>query len=470
MKVLTVEEMVEAEKAADTAGHSYAEMMRLAGQAVADATYQRFPDAIEAGKVLVLVGPGNNGGDGLIAGRYLLGMGAEVEVFLWKPRACDLPLCEELVQGVRSADIVIDALLGTGVSRPIEGDLAEILQTVRDNLHGKVVAVDCPSGLNCDTGVLDPLALRADLTVTFAAAKRGHFLPPGAGSCGKLAIADIGIADKFLDSVQVEMMTEGEAQGVLPVRDFDGHKGTFGAVLVVGGSDAYMGAPILAGMGAYRAGCGLVGLRIPDEARSAVTQLLPEAIFVGDNTPNGRFQSIVIGPGLGGDVELSSFFGQTDLPPLVIDADALNYLAKHEAWWDLIPKPAVLTPHPGEMRRLFGETTHDRIEWARRSAVEAGHVVVLKGAYTVVANPSGFVTVIPIATTVLAVAGSGDVLAGVIGSLIAQGLDVGEAAGLGAYLHARAGQILAQTAGSGHLAREISDAVSLARRQIEGGV
>ena len=166
MKILTVSQMAEAEKAADAAGHSYAEMMRQAGQAVADAAYQRFPDVIEGGNVLVLVGPGNNGGDGLIAGRYLLGMGADVDIFLWKPRACDLPICEDLAQGVREADIVVDALLGTGVSRPISGDIAEILQTVTENLQGNVVAVDCPSGLNCDTGALDPLTIPADLRLS----------------------------------------------------------------------------------------------------------------------------------------------------------------------------------------------------------------------------------------------------------------------------------------------------------------
>ena len=335
IKIYTVAEMVAAEKAADAAGHSYAQMMETAGRRVADAVVQRH-DVTER-QVLVLVGPGNNGGDGLVAGRYLAEAGAVVAFYLVKPRDVaddeNLARVEEmglevlladydqrfrvLRHRLRVTDIVIDALLGTGVTRPIEGQLAAILEQVgaaiaergRAAAPGQppllsvaappaapddapawdderpprpvVVAVDCPSGLNCDSGALDPLAISADLTVTFAGPKRGHFRFPGAAACGELVVADIDIGPELpaVSGVALELATPDLARALLPPRPRDGHKGTFGTALIAAGSIRYWGAPALAARGAFRAGAGLVTLAVPQRLRPALAGQFPEATY-----------------------------------------------------------------------------------------------------------------------------------------------------------------------------------------------
>lgn len=509
MKVLTVAEMVAAEQSADSHNHSYATMMELAGRQVAKAIETRYEIADK--RILILVGSGNNGGDGLVAGRYLAQAGADVAFYLFKPRdpAQDANFAQVRELGLfviehqydirqrvlrtrlNSSDLVIDGLLGTGVSRPITGELATVLRVVRGALRQAqdetysvpVIAVDCPSGLNCDTGVIDPLALSADLTVTFANPKRGHYLFPGAAQCGELVVADIGIKPEWLPDADVDVATDALIASWLPERPLDGHKGTFGRVLVAGGSADYWGAPILSGMGAYRAGCGLVALAIPNSLRSVAATHLPEATmprmvdaeYLGADSaekllpslPN--YHSVLLGPGLGtkSDEFLGSILAQSDLPPLIIDADGLNYLARQSDWWESLPSNTILTPHTGEMQRLVSKSVNDvdritlAIDYAKRWRV----ILVLKGAYTIIATPNGYVTIIPIATPALAVAGSGDVLAGCIASFVAQGLPAATAAIVGAYLHAQAGQQLAQNNGNaGILAREIADAIPTIRQ------
>ena len=556
IKIYTVAEMVAAEKAGNAAGHSYAQMMETAGRRVADAVQQRH-DVAER-QVLVLVGPGNNGGDGLVAGRYLAEAGAVVAFYLVKPRDVadddNLARVEEmglevlladydqrfrvLRHRLRVTDIIIDALLGTGVTRPIEGQLAAILEQVGAAVAEKrraaapgqppllsvaapptapdetpawdderprppvVVAVDCPSGLNCDTGALDPLAVSADLTVTFAGPKRGHFRFPGTAACGELVVADIDLDPQLpaVSGVALELATPDLARALLPPRPRDGHKGTFGTALIAAGSIRYWGAPALAARGAFRAGAGLVTLAVPQRLRPALAGQFPEATYpaitdtdtLGVATANlllsslASYGALLVGPGLG---EATTFMGAlldglrstadgATAPPLIVDADGLNLLAALPDWPSRLPPNTVLTPHPGEMARLVGRPLsavrdEERVELARACAAAWGHVVLLKGAYTVIAAPpdsvsgKGRATLLPFANPLLAVGGSGDVLAGVIAGLLAQGAKPYEAAVLGGYLHGAAGQLAAGYWGdAGLLASELADWVSHVRRAL----
>ena len=558
IKIYTVAEMVAAEKAADAAGHAYAQMMETAGRLVAEAIQQRH-DVAER-QVLVLVGPGNNGGDGLVAGRYLAEAGAVVAFYLLKPRDMaddeNLARVEEmglevlladydqryrvLRHRLRVTDILIDALLGTGVTRPIEGQLAALLEQVGAAVAEKrraaapgrppllsvatpptapddtpawdderprrpiVVAVDCPSGLNCDSGALDPLAVAADLTVTFAGPKRGHFRFPGAAACGELVVADIDIDPQLpaIRGVALELATAELARALLPSRPPDGHKGTFGTALIAAGSIRYWGAPALAARGAFRGGAGLVTLAVPQRLRPALAGQFPEATYpaitdtdtLGVATANlllgslASYGALLVGPGLG---EAASFMtalldglrspadggllsDDVTAPPLIVDADGLNLLAQMPNWPTRLPPNTILTPHPGEMARLVGRPLsavrdEERVALARESAAAWGHVVLLKGAYTVIAAPGGQATLLPFANPLLAVAGSGDVLGGIIVSLLAQGVKPYEAAVLGGYLHGAAGQLAADYWGNaGLLASELADWVSHVRRGLAG--
>lgn len=547
IKVFTVAEMVAAEKAADAAGHSYARMMELAGSRVAEAILERYE--VSGRQILVLVGPGNNGGDGLVAGRYLAEAGASVAFYLFKPRDAtadqNMASVEEmglevllaeydqrfrvLRHRLRITDIVVDALLGTGVSRPIDGPLASLMEQLAAGVSERrsqtiaepdllsiaappqadeeaspraartrpvVMAVDCPSGLNCDTGEVDPLTIAADHTVTFAGPKRGHFRFPGAAACGELIVANIGIdpALPAVAAVPVELATAQLARHFLPARPADGHKGTFGTVLIAAGSIRYWGAPALAARGAFRSGAGLVTLAVPQRLRPALAGQFPEAIYpaitdtdaLGVSTANlllaslENYQAMLVGPGLG---DAASFLTALldglrapeggHRPPLVVDADGLNLLAAMPEWPRKLPSNSVLTPHPGEMARLAGRSLNairdeDRVELARERAADWGHVVVLKGAYTVIAAPDGRSTLLPFANPVLAVGGSGDVLAGIIAGLMAQGVEPYPAAVLGGYLHGAAGQMASEYWGrAGLLAGELADWVSHARRALE---
>ena len=530
-KLLSVHEMVSAEKSADAEGHSYREMMEQAGRATAQAMQARFDVAKR--RVLILVGAGNNGGDGLVVGRYLAEAGADVTFYLTHPRDPEQDEQYALVQKMgllivfqsfdnryhflrirlQITDIIVDALLGTGTNRPIGGELAQLMRQLYSGLLERngmltnqnesmvvsltelptrlprrvvVVAVDCPSGLNCDTGEIDPLALSADLTVTFAAPKRGHFIFPAATECGELCVAEIGIAPRHLQSVQTEVATPKQIAHQLPERPADGHKGTFGSLLIAGSSADYWGATILAARAAYRMGCGLVAVAVPRVMRPIVAGQLPEAVLpslpdqdnLGEDSAEAllpllsRYRALLVGPGLGthSDRFLHKILSAEQLPPLVLDADALNWLAKQSLWWERLPPHSILTPHPLEMSRLMQEESMhsaDRIELARHFAERWQQIVVLKGAHTVVALPHGKVTLIPIVASALATAGSGDVLAGMIGSLLAQGSSAENAAVTGAYLHALAGQRWSRRNGNaGLLAHEIADELPVIRQQL----
>jgi hydroxyethylthiazole kinase-like uncharacterized protein yjeF len=504
MEIFSVAEMRALERTADARGLSYAQMMKNAGQGAAQIIRQRLEAwGVQRPRILVLVGPGNNGGDGLVCATVLAGAGLTVQCYLLKPRPEDDPVyaaareagifiadaqndmrLRVLHQMITHANVIVDALLGTGVSRPIEGDLRAILREVSQRRRAtnlppcKLIALDGVTGMNYDTGELDPAAVPADLTIAFHAPKRGHYCFPAAQACGELAVASIGIQPDAVagwraDSAfpEVQLADEALVRERLPARQRDAHKGTFGHVLIVGGCREYMGAPALAARAAYRAGAGLVALAVPGFVQPSAAVACPEAIFVplpdadaylGPTSQPPIVQWIaarasegvlLLGPGLGQATETAVFLDAllaslraeiNRLRGLVCDADALNLLAQLPDWWARLPAQTVLTPHPGEMARLARHSTSDiqgdRIGCALRCAEQWGHVVVLKGAHTVIAAPDRRAVVLPFANPALATAGSGDVLAGCVAGLMAQGLAPFDAALCGAYLHGAAGE------------------------------
>ncbi len=508
MKLVTTEEMRLAEQSAVDAGATWEELMERAGRAVADEVLARLKKTrkVKGRRVLVLVGPGNNGGDALVAARHLRESGLVVAVYLWNRRergdalldalgeqgevavlrAAEDAGLSSLQRELRQADVVIDGLLGMGLQRPVEGLLWDIVDTVNRASSGTVVAVDLPTGVQADTGQVMGTAIRAAVTVTMCQPKRGLYLFPGAGCAGEVVVADIGIPVGLLDGVRVELMDRQRLRAALPGRPADAHKGTFGRVLVVAGSLHYTGAPHLAAMSAYRVGAGLVTLAPPRSiypilaggALESTYLPLPEGEWgaIGEDAVKtlapelGRFQVLVLGCGLGQHEGTVAFvrrllhtrervqagFGflaqmkeeqEWSLPLMVLDADALNALAGVPEWWKgLVPGQAVLTPHPGEMARLLGATREEvlvsRVAVAQRAATTWRQVVVFKGAHTVVAHPDGRAVVNAMANPLLASGGTGDVLAGAIGGFMAQGVGLFEAALLGVYIHALAGDIL----------------------------
>ncbi len=535
-KIVNVAQMQKIEKDADANGLTYEMMMENAGRSISEAIQSIFT-TMEGLRVAILVGPGNNGGDGLVVGHYLLQAGAEVTAILSKPRnESDANLARLVGEGgvvfkaedkrnlgrsIKSADIFVDALLGTGFRLPLRGSVKDTLEAVHRQLEKMenppfVVAVDCPSGLDCDTGEVAEVCIPADVTVTLAAIKPGLLRFPGSNFTGEIVVGDIGLPDKqkLMRKIKVEFATVKEIRTLLPERPRDGHKGTFGTVLVVGGSINYPGAVGLCGMGAYRVGAGLVTLAVPSPIQGFLVPLLPEATWIVLPHELGainegaadilhremtRITCLVLGPGMGMEKTTGIFMdmflsanaesprerigfiteaakdgGETvsDLLPFVIDADGLKLLNDIEAWSSRIPEKSILTPHPGEMAVLTGERISDiqddRIASALKWAKVWGHVVVLKGAHTVVASPDGRAMVMPFANSALAHAGTGDVLAGAISGIRAQGIEPYESAVLGAFIHGDAGLLAADFIGAdeGVLSSDIADAIPMALWEI----
>ncbi|MFC1940347.1 NAD(P)H-hydrate dehydratase [Chloroflexota bacterium] len=490
MKIVTADQMRQIDQECGKIGLPADVLMENAGKAVAEEV-KRILGAIEKQNVIVLVGPGNNGGDGLVAARYLHDWGAGVNLYFFGNRP-DGDLNLELVrqrditcvgmtsdenmskldEWLPSATAVIDALFGTGQSRPLDDTVARVLGRVskakerQPGLH--IIALDLPSGLNADSGAVDPACLYADNTITLGFPKPGLFNLPGAEMAGRITVVDIGIPSYLAEQLTNEIITDGRVRSVLPKRPLVANKGTFGRVLVVAGSINYIGAAYLACSGAMRVGAGLVTLATAASLQPVLASKLTETTYLplpesspGTISPQaaglihqelGSYDVLLVGCGLGQSQSVMSFIESTllELKPvpssLVLDADALNTLAKIPHWWQQLSDDAILTPHPGEMARLAGvsidEVQSDRIGIARKVAQEWHKTVVLKGAYTVVANPDGQSRVNLAANPGLASAGTGDVLTGVIGGLAAQGLTRFDAAACGVYLHSEAGEMV----------------------------
>ncbi len=548
VKVVSIETMRQIEAAADAAGMSYDTMMQNAGTAAATRLHQVISERFdpEQTRVTFLIGPGNNGGDGLVAARVLAqNSKAQVRCYLLKHRdendanykaatdagifmanAEDDQRFRVLTNMIASSQVIVDALFGIGVKLPLKSDVEKILRNVRQALEDGpeldpqrlispaspspivpsaerfIFAIDCPSGLDCDTGELDKQAINADETITFIAAKPGLFLFPGAEAVGELTIAPIGLPEDLepLKAATHRVADADLVRKLLPPRSAGAHKGTFGKALIVGGSVNYTGAPALSSEAAYRIGAGLVTVGAPQPVIAALASTITEATWLllahdmgvvassaaaQIRTEAANYTALLIGPGMGrekttGEMlhglldansgprstekraigfgvsqpkeEAKSENEQKKLPPLVIDADGLNLLSTFDQWWTLLPEHTILTPHPGEMATLAGIETKDvqadRWGIALKKAAEWKVILVLKGAHTLVAAPDGRAYVLPFKTAALSTAGTGDVLAGIIVGLLAQGLEAFDAAVIGGYIHGLAGQIIGEQVGT----------------------
>jgi NAD(P)H-hydrate epimerase len=477
LAVLSVAETYAADKAAAAAGVPGAELMENAGRAVAEAVMARW----EARPVLVLCGPGNNGGDGFVAARHLAEAGWPVRLaLLGAPERLTgdaahhaalwtgpvEALSAELPEG---DPLVIDALFGAGLSRPLEGAARAVLEAAR--ARGlTVVAVDVPSGLSGDSGaVLGETVCPSALTVTFFRKKPGHLLLPGRGLCGEVVVADIGIPEAVLDAAPPRTFENGPELWLAgyPWRTPADHKYRFGHAVVVGGAEL-TGAARLAARAALRVGAGLVTLACPRAALAIYALSMPSVITAPLDRPqdfaallaDARKNAVLLGPGNGvGEETRSRVLAALDQGKrAVLDADALtSFEGEPGALTAAIVGPTVLTPHEGEFERVFPGLAPggDKLARARAAAAESGAVVLLKGFDTVIAAPDGRAAINANAPAELATAGSGDVLAGLVVGLLAQGLDAFAAASAACWLHGEA----ARRFGPGLIAEDLSEAL-----------
>jgi len=493
-----------------------AALMERAGTEVARAVERLLEGRVAGARVHVLCGGGNNGGDGFVAARCLANWGARVRVTTAVPpdRLKGEPLAfytAALKAGVHAAsagetdlrmlslalkncDVVVDALLGTGARGPLRSPVAEMAEAV--NEAGRpVVAVDIPTGVDADTGKAAPAAVRAAVTVTFGLPKVGHLFYPGKAHTGELVVADIGFPVELLARVTHRILAGREwAAAQLVPRPPHGHKGTFGRVVVVAGSRGMAGAAALAAQGALRSGAGLVTWMGPESQLPLVQSLVPEATARALAEQEGGLaeegaaralealrdgDAVAIGPGLGGGPGVDGFvlrFLEGCPCPAVIDADALNAIArrKREVLRLAGPRRWIFTPHVKEAARLLGtdaaEVAGAPWEAAERLAEEFGCTVVLKGAPTVIRPAAGGIVINGSGDVSLATGGTGDVLTGVIASLLAQGYPPQTAAALGAYVHGRAGELAGSKMGRhGALASDVARAVAAALAELERG-
>lgn len=488
-------------------GTSSDDLMENAASGLCAALIESFPGAT---RNVAVCGPGNNGGDGMAAARRLAGAGQRASVFTlldparyagdaranWERLQSSGVECVSLASGrgfaalsraLSEADVVVDALFGTGLSRALSGGAARAVRAI--NRAGRpVVAADVPSGVSSDGGRVEGPAVRASLTVAFGAPKLCHVLPPASGLCGSTVVADIGIPRTALEARARRLwLTErSDVRTLLPPRPLESHKADFGRLAIVAGSRGKAGAAILAAHGGLRAGAGLVTVFCPESLEAVVVARLPEAMTFGLPEEDGAiseagtgdllraaagFDAIVIGPGLGtaaGTIALLERFLSETRCAVVADADALNAFAGRPGFFGRRRAATILTPHPGEAGRLLamtaGEIQEDRLGAARTISRRSRAVAVLKGDHTLVAAEGGEVAVNPTGTPLLATAGSGDVLAGTIGALLAGGLSARASAVAGTWLHGAAAQRLARRLGdAGLLAHETADALPEAR-------
>ncbi len=490
MKVLRASSMREADrKAIEDYGIPGIVLMETAGTRVTDFILDHFGHDT---RVVVLCGPGNNGGDGLVIARQLYRAGIKVSPWGTQKRGTyrgdaavnenicirmglppreltgshDLLLLEEQLN---SADLVVDALLGTGANRETSGFTAEVINMVNHS-SVPVISVDVPSGVNADTGEILGSAVKADWTLTFAYPKLGLFLYPGAGQAGRIFICDINIPHEIVEEEKVDLLDLPAIRAVLPGRPGDAHKGSFGRVLIVAGSPGMTGAAALAAESALKAGAGLIYLAAPVSICPTLEAKLIEVITIAlaEKEPGlidlqaaaeiikkaEQCDVLCIGPGLnpaGDSGELMREIIRSSPVPLVIDAGALTAIEDDPGCLKEAKFPPVITPHPGEMARLTGLITarvqSERLGTALEKASEWNCIIILKGANTIIASPNGSAAVNPTGNAVLATAGSGDLLSGMVASFIAQGMTPYQSAMAGVYIHGLAGDLLTPVRG-----------------------
>lgn len=459
-------------------------LMENAGLRVVEVIEKYFDHQVAGKRIAVFAGKGNNGGDGLVIARHLVNKKARVKVYLLAdPEAftgdaatnmaiiskMNVPiyrLQEEssltrMQIALKCADMVVDAIFGTGFRGSPRGIAGQVIKEI--NAAGvPVLSVDIPSGLEADTGKVKGECIKADITVTFGLPKLGLLVEPGASVTGKLVVGDISIPESVIDraGLNMEMLTCDWCRQQLPKRQATGHKGTYGHVLVIGGSNGMTGAPVLAAQAALKSGAGLVTVAVPRSLQHLVAAQVPEALTKGlPETENEVFSqealddllsliskatAVVIGPGISREETVKSLLAAM-LPkvykPAVIDADALTLIAELN---DVtLPRNVVLTPHPGEMARLLhcstGQVQGDRLAAVRQAAEKYRATTILKGARSLIATPEGDLYINTTGNPGMATGGSGDVLAGMVGALLAQGLTLDKASAAAAFIHGWAG-------------------------------
>ena len=491
MEILTTAEMERADRLAIAAGTPGFSLMLSAGQAVAEAAM----DLVEEGPILVVAGRGNNGGDGFVAAAELAARGREVSVILLcerdslqgdaasAARGWKFPVLPFNPQAIGRPALIIDALFGAGLNRPVKGDPLGMIEAINAN-GAPVLSVDLPSGVNGTTGAVMGVAVRATETVTFFRRKPAHLLLPGRIHCGRVRVADIGIDAVVLEEIQPQTFENipPSWQKSFPVPQIAGHKYARGHAVIVSGDIAATGAARLSARGALRAGAGLVTLASPRDAfavnAAALTAVMVRAtdtvVEFAELLTDRRLDTCVIGPGAGVGARTRDFV-LTALSAerrLVLDADALTSFADAPVRLfqaiKAMPDPlVVLTPHDGEFPRLFSDISNknpnrSKLERVRAAAERSGAIVLLKGPDTVVASPDGRATIAANAPPWLATAGAGDVLTGMIAGLLAQGVPAFEAASIGVWMHGEA----AREAGPGLIAEDLPEVLPAVFRHL----
>lgn len=484
MKILSSMQTRNVEKKAMRMGMSGERLMENAGAAATRAIKENF--AIKDCNVVVISGQGNNGGDGFVVARKLKEYGASVTVILAMGSAVtadsttmlerarqsqvtfvnyydDQELCETIIN---SADMVVDAIFGIGFRGAPDRDISKIIANINSSKAIKI-ALDIPSGLNCDSGEVKAEAVCADFTVTFIGYKPCHFLFPSTNYCGKTVAVSIGVDDELIDECQAEIIEDSNSLKLLSSIPFAAHKGTKGVSVIVGGSYGMAGAPVIAAKAAYRSGAGIVKIALPEKIYPIGAAMLPEAVFapladdkgfltsssISDDLFDGA-KSILIGPGMGlngGTIGAVAKGLAKAKVPTVVDADALNAIAEDPDILNLAKTTLILTPHPGEMAKLCSKTIaqvqNNRIEIASEFAAKYGVITVLKGAYTVIALPDGRVYINKTGNQGMATAGSGDMLAGMIAAFLANGTNPISATVAAVNLHGAVGDLTANEVG-----------------------
>jgi len=491
MEVLTPAEMERADRLTIAAGRPGFALMLSAGQAVATVAMELMAE----GPILVVAGPGNNGGDGFVAAAELAARGREVSVILLCDRESlqgdaasaakgwKYPVLPFNPQAIGKPALIIDALFGAGLNRPVTGEPHDVIEAINGN-GAPVLAVDLPSGINGASAAVMGVAVRATETVTFFRRKPAHLLLPGRIHCGRVRVADIGIDPSVLEEIQPQTFENVPQvwRKSFPVPWVDGHKYARGHTIVVTGDIAATGAARMSARGSLRAGAGLVTLASPRDAlavnAAAVTAIMVRpvdtVIEFAELLSDKRLNTCVIGPGAGlgqrtRDFVISALSAQRGL---VLDADALTSFAQapdrlFEAIKASHAPQVVLTPHEGEFPRLFSDISNkhpfrSKLERVRAAAERSGAIVLLKGPDTVVASPEGRATIAANAPPWLATAGAGDVLSGMIAGLLAQGVQAFEAASMGVWMHGEA----AREAGPGLIAEDLPEVLPAVFRQL----